>query len=227
MLPMPPPPVRMLTAAIAAVVLLSALATAVLAIVVPPKPAWTFLAFEIVTAACCALALPFARGAYREGPGLALTCFSGAVFACSVLGYLSVQGALGTTSLKLWVLARVALAGILGASAAATVLIRNPRSWGVLAKGIAFLAPHIAIVAVLGMKKSGITPLMSLADRMIGLAGPVLGPAEGVGAAVRMGVIIVIALILGGLFCAGLHLVIRAFELCREPQTQAATPRPA
>ncbi|MCC6679004.1 MAG: hypothetical protein IT436_17905 [Phycisphaerales bacterium] len=217
----------MLTAAICAIVLLSALATAVLAIVVPPKPAWTFVTFELVIAVCCALALPFGRGAYRDGPGLALICFAGAIFAGSVLGYLSVHGVLGTTSLKLWVLVRVALAGVIGAAAVGIVLIRNPRSWGVLAKGLALLSPLLVIAAVVGARKLGVPAITRAADKLIGLTAPLTQPGQGLGEAIRLGAIIILGVIAGGLFCAGLHFIIRAFEICREPEAQQSAAQPA
>lgn len=221
MLPMPPRPVRMLTAALCAIVLLSALATAALAIAVPPKPAWTFFAFEVVIAACCALAIPFARGAYRDGPGMALTCFAGAIFAGSVLGYLSIQGALGTHSLKLWVLGRVAAAAVIGGSAAFIVLIRSPRSWGVLIKGLLLITPILAVAAPSVAKRLGIGPLNRIAEKLISLAGPLTQPADGINETLRLGAIIVLGVIGGGLFCAGLHFIIRAFEICREPDADA------
>lgn len=227
MLPMPPRPIRLLTAAICACILLSALATGVLAIVVPPKPAWTLMAFEVVMAVSCSLALPFARGAYRDGPGLALTCFAGAVFAGSVLGYLSAQGVLGTHSLKLWLLARVALAGLLGLFAAAVVLVRNPRSWGGLIKGLLLLSPHALIVVLFGLQRYGPGSVKSGLDRLLGVFAPLTRPAEGVAEAMRMGGLIVIAIIAGGLLCAGLHLIIRSFEICRDDESAVAKPRPA
>lgn len=227
MLPLPPRPVRMLTAAICAFVLLSALASAVLAIVVPPKPAWTFLAFELVIAACCALALPFGRGAYRDGPGLALACFSGAIFAGSVLGYLSVHGVLGTTSLKLWVLARVALAGLIGAAAVAVVLVRNPRSWGVLAKGLVLLAPLGVVAAIGGARKLGVPAITRAADKLMALTAPLTQPSQGIGEAIRLGAIVILGTIAAGFFCAGLHFIIRAFEICREPEAQQSPAQPA
>lgn len=207
MLPMPPKPVRMLTGFIAAVVLLSAIAMVVLAIAVPPKPLWMVAALEVVVALTCVVAIPLARGGYREGPGLALACVAGAVFMCSALGYFSAQGVVGTVSLKPWIAARVALAGLLGASAAMTVLIRNPKSWGVLVKGVLL----------------GLPPAVMAGLIVLGKAGALMKSNEGAAETIRIGAIMVGGVIMGGLFCASVHFVIRAFEMCRGSTELAPT----
>lgn len=209
MLPNPPKSIRLLVGFVAGATLLSALATAVLAIVMPPKPLWTLLGFEILTAVLAAMTLPAARGAYRQGPGLALTCFAGAFFTATVIGFYSGQGQLGSW-FKLWAVARVGLALLLGVCAALTVLIRNPRSWGLLAKGLLLALPPLALAVLL----------------VLGRAGFIMNERDGLAETLRIGGLMVLGVVVGGFFCASVHYVIRAFEVGRpaEDRDPAAPP---
>ncbi len=167
------------------------------------------LGFEFVIVVAAALGIPFARGAFREAPGMALLCIAGAIFAGSVLGYLSLNPrTLGSVSATPFLLARVAAAGVIVAGAALNVLSRSRRGQVLFVKGALLGAPVIAgaampffpagrrvIDAILGM---GTTPTL-----VLGLAA---------------------ALVLGGLLCASGHMVIHAFELGRVPDSDADAP---
>lgn len=197
-----PLPVRALAGALSLAVLATALAGMGIALAgraLDPdfKPAWAMFGFEAIVAVSALIGLLFALGRFREGPGMALACVSGAIFAGSVLGYFSVSGVLAGIGLKPFLLARVAAAAALAVGGAFCVLSRDRRSWTVLFRGIVLGAPVLAVGAMAAVP----------AGR------DMLGVVFEAGALVQMTVVVLGALVLGGLFAASVHQIIRAFEL--------------
>ena len=147
-LPSLPRPIRVLVGAASIAVIASALVAIPAAIVLPPKPGFATIAFDSVAAVAGAIGLLTAMNRFRSGSGLALACVAGSIFACSVLGYVGQQGRLGSISLKPLLLGRVGLAGVIGASAALAVLVRDRRSFAILARAMIWALPAILIAGV-------------------------------------------------------------------------------
>lgn len=194
---------------LSALVALSALAGSIAAPLAPKlvettAPAWWLFAFELLALVAGVAGLFVARPAFAQAPGLGLLCVAGMVVASSVCGYLGVQGTFGPHSLKLWLLARLAASGLITLAAAYAVLSRNPRSFGVIARGIACLLP-VAALAGLGLWKRA----------------TILGALNDLNAFIRIAIAITAMLGLAALVCAGAHLIIRAFESCRQPAGSA------
>jgi hypothetical protein len=185
-----------------AAILLSALAGAPLAAIAPDKPAWPMLGFEVVIALAGIIGLFLGFTRPTQSPGLAMLCVAGTVFLCAALGYLSVGGSLGSFPMKLWLLLRLALAAITGAAAAWAVLGSRPgETLPKATVGIALLAPSAAAV---GLVVTGTLPKL----------------ASLVPASVPSGVLLTAGVLIGtaaaATLCAGVHKIIRAFEIGAE-----------
>ncbi len=198
--------IRALAGVVSGGVLASALVGAVLALIANAAPAWALFGFEIVVGVSCVFGLLLGAGRYREAPGLAMACVAGTIFAGSVLGYLSLSPrTLGGVGLTPFLGARVLAAGMIAASGAYCVLSRHPRSWRLLTLGLLLGAPVLgaATVAVIPSLRAHLAPVLRM-----GLVG-------------QMAVAVAAFLLLGGLLCASVDLVIRAFELGRPERLQA------
>lgn len=202
-----PKPISVLVGLICAGVLATAVAGAIASIVVPVRSAWALFGFEIVTMVAGALGLAFAGGRFREGPGMALACIGGTILAAAGLGFISVRPpVLGTVALAPFLAGRVGGALLIGVCAAACVLSRDRRAWPTLIKGIVLGLPVVAAAGVASVPAAR------------GLVGSLLGTSP---AALIVAGVAAFA-VFGALFCASVHLVIRAFELGR---TEEAGPR--
>lgn len=181
---------------LSAAVLVSAAGGGVLA-VLAPRPYWAWLGFEVVVGVACVQGLLFAGGRFRDAPALALACVAGGVFLASLLGRLSVLASVSGLAKDPWTLGRVLAAGLVGGSAAWLVLSRNPRSLGYLVRGVLCgVVPAGAAAYALGPWR-GLVPVGSLHPALVWGGGLVLG------------------IVVGGLFCASVHCLIRAFEMGR------------
>lgn len=171
------------------------------------QPYYLLMGMELCIALAAALGVLFARGFFREGPGMALACVSGTIFVASILGYLSVPNAQmtmsggGTIGLKPFLMGRLILAVLLGVGAAWLVLSRNARSWSYVARA-ALTGVPLAVIGFVGFK--GRTWLSS----------------GGAGVPAWVGWIgaIVLACVGLALLCACVHCTIRAFEMGRREE---------
>ena len=99
-------------------------------------------------------------------------------------------------ALKALLVTRLAVSGALGALASLAVFSRRRASWRHLGKGLLAGAPVVIGAALVAMFARGW----------------VSTPREGTMEAVRVGTIILGAMVLGGFFCASVHLIIRAYQ---------------
>ena len=203
--PLPPPPtiIRRAVLAVSLVLAASSLGGLAMAGLGASSVVLGMLGFEIVVFVSAILALLAGLGRFRNGYGLALACLAGTVLGASVLGYTDgkpnfVSNPDLARLLRVLILTRIATAGALGALGACAVLVRDPRSWRYLLKGVVVSMPVIVVGGLtLVFARSWLTT-----------------PREGALEAVRIGSIVLGVMVLGGFLCAGVHLVIRAFQTC-------------
>lgn len=177
-----------------AAVLLSALGAVVLAAVNRPAPVLGMVGFELVILAACVMGWRSCRWPADRGVAMTMLCVAGCIGAGTFLGYLASGRMLLGVSLNGFLLARLFAAGAIAGCAAVEVLRHNPReaAWR-LVLGLMLVAPVFA-VAALWMR--GVVP------RALGA----------IGASPQALVMIFGFLFLTGLFAAGVHFAISAFE---------------
>lgn len=189
---------RTLTLVLGCVTVLSALGGIGLALSQRPTPAWFLLMFEGPVALAGVFAILLARGSRfggTSGPAMTLLCIAGCVGAGSVMGYIGTGHEAAGIRLTKALLARLVLAGGFGSLAALCVLLRRPaRSLPLLFKGVALGLP-LPIVALLVSRGIGVAQFNALPE-FVQIVAYLLG-----------------AVVLGGLFCASVHVVIRAFQI--------------
>ncbi len=122
-------PLRAFSGFLALTILLINLATLLCALLLPDKPAYAFAGMQLVSAFSACFGFLWARGAFAEGPGLALACIAFSIALCSLLSYVSFRGALGPVPMKLWLLLLLVFALAQVGIAAASVLGRNLAGW--------------------------------------------------------------------------------------------------
>lgn len=199
----PPPgsigiPVRWMVGVVSLALLASGITGAVVGQVVPPKPAWALIGFEVVIAFAAVFGLLAAFGRVREAPALAVLCVAGTALVGSVLGYLGVDRAsLGHLPLKAWLVGRLGAAAILAGCAVILALGRNRMAWRTLVKAAVFAAPLVGVAV--WYKRAHLAPLNT--------------PLPGFGDALRVGGIVLVAAVCGVCVCAVVHLAIRAFVI--------------
>jgi hypothetical protein len=197
---LPPKSVRLVIGVLCGVVALSALAFAGAALFAGPKVNRVLLGFESVTLAASILGVLFARGKFQDGQGLAMACVAGTVFVAAVLGYLGSKGNLvtnrGDVPLKMYLLARVGCACVLGVVGAGLVLSRNARSWSYLWKSAATGLPVLAAAAAFVLSPGAVRGVLSKFPGWLAGMGLTVG-----------GLLAVV------LISASVHCLIRAFEM--------------
>lgn len=204
--------IRTLSLVISGAVLLSALGAAVLALLSPAISAgsqvsWPLVGFEAVVALAAVMGVLFGVGRYAQAPGLALACVAGTIFVGSGLAWQASGRTLVGHSLTPLLLARVGSAALLGLCACVCVLGRDPRSWRTAALGAALACPGSLLA-------------LSLASDV---GRRTLEGALGRIPALQTTIEIAGAIVLGAMFAAGGHLLIRAFEMGRT-EAEAAPP---
>lgn len=196
--------IRLLALILGALISLTALGLATSAAALPllapgERSAWMLFGFEVVVLVCGVLLVFFGRGRFSDGPGLALGTLAATAIVASVFGWISTGRQLGGVSLTP-VLAFRFLAGvILAAAGAYCILSRNPRSWRSFLIGAACGAPCAAFLGA-GLISSGRRTLMTF------ISG---------GGIFQTALAILVLMVLGILFCASVHLIIKAFEMGR------------
>lgn len=206
-MPRPPAFVRIVALIGSVVAMASALAVLGLAIANTQQGArlaYDTGAFEVMILVAGVFGIFVGLGRYRSGPALALACVAGTIAVGSLLGMLGSDmpyhgiSRMGVkkfngVSLAPFLDARLLMACVLGAAAAATVLSRRPnQSYKDAAIGLILGVPAVVIVAVLWSMRSAMsawTPALQ-------------------GLAVVFGGLVVL-----GFLAASVHMVVRAFEL--------------
>ena len=194
-------PVRLVVAVASAVGLVSALAGMGVAIFVLQPPAWMMFGFELVSMVAAVFGVGVAMGRFADGPALTLLCIAGVWGTGTLFGRVTAihHPGLRTLTTDPWVLGRVVLSVLVLAAAAYAVLMRNPRSWLVLIRGVVLGGLALGILGA-GWALRGSAVLRTVS-----------GPLE----ILRIVGLFVAALAVGGLLSVGGHLVIRAFEMGR------------
>ncbi len=164
--------------------------------------------FEVVVFIAGVLAAIFGRGRFSIGPGMALANIAGTILVGSAFGYISAGRQLGTTSLTPLLAFRFLAGGVIAAAAAYCVLSRDPKSWRVAALGAAMGLPSVALAAAVM-----VTPARRAV--MTFLSG---------GGIAQTGLAVVAVVVVGGLLCASVHLLIKAFEMGRVPDAWRVCP---
>jgi hypothetical protein len=188
-----------------AAVALSAGAMAVVSLAVAARPVWILFGFEVVVMLAGVIAVLFARGKFHEAQGMTLLCIAGTVFAGSVLGWLSVNGALQVkntdvpVSLKMWLLARLGCAGVFALAAAGVVLTRRRES-----------RPYLVRAVLTG------TPLVLIGAGIMLTRHQLAAMAAGVHPVVSIFVVCILGLVGIALASISGHCLIRAFEVGAE-----------
>lgn len=262
-------PVRVTIGVVCAVIALTAVGGGIAAYLLPEKPAWTAVGFELVTLVTGVLGLVMAGNRFRSGPGLALACIAGTILVSSGLAYLAggSRGQAGDGQVRMLLASRVVLAGVLAFFAASLVLGRRQRAWKLAIHGAAlagagptlallhrqtdgnwFAGPEGGSLGVTGVALLGLCaacfavtsvfafvrsamaeehdysgaltrfflhmfPLGCVVLLAIATHGHVND--SGGAAALRVGLGLTLVVFLGGWFCGGAHMLIRAFEMGR------------
>lgn len=165
--------------------------------------------FETITLLAGGFALWMGLRYRPEGFGLGILCIAGTLFVGAFLGVRMLQSAGDQVpSLKQYLLIRASLA--LGLTAMAGLVKVGPRqdSWKALVIGSALLAPLGSILYLILRNQTHL-----VTDRLARL-----------GEVTQIVVWLVLAIAVGILTIWGGHLIIRAFELTREPKPNETNP---
>jgi len=162
-----------------------------------------FAGFEALTLVSGVTAVLVGIKPRKPGFGLAVLCIAGALMVAAVLGSLMLKNASSSVpSLKNFVLLRLAASGGLAVLAGLVMLGTRRDCWKRAIIGIVLLLPALTILGLLATNKgSKVSGLFSNAGPM---ANMVLWTA--------------FAVVLGVVTIAGGHVLIRAFELTRDPK---------
>lgn len=198
------------------------------------RPLWYLLGFEIVVLIAAVYGVLVAAGKFRDGPGLALICIAATIAAASFFGNQSATNRDGASfnlmagpvvgyissnkertldrligGVTLYLVLRLAAAGVIAAGAAWVVLARRPReSLPSLFKSL------VSCVSLLGV--------------LIG-AWALRSQAAGLGGFASTMIALIVGVLAVGLLSASVHFAIRAFEFgrLRDEPTSVPPSRPA
>lgn len=195
-----PPTLRAAAGLLGVVVLVLSAGAVWAALRQEPEPRWALLTVQLPAVLAGLFALVWAKGGFRDGPGLALACVATAVLAGAVLGYFSSRTltVLGL-SMKVWAAATAVSSVGLFLVAAVSVLARRDDAQVIAVRGGVALLPACLVLvgAVLGWDQK-------FAGAIAGLPGVVRALIWTLGA---LGVAICL--------CIGVQLVVEAFTRCR------------
>ena len=178
------------------------------------------LGFEAITLVAAGVALGLGLGRFRAGFGLAALCVAGTAAVAGVFG-LELAAApnirpailagespeVTLRVIRLTVLVRFGLAGLIVMLTTLAVLSRNPASWRPLGTGLLLLVPVLALSAWL-FGYGGISVVVGPVDTGLGVARLI--------AALFGGLVLLVIASIGG------HLIIRAFEMTAPDDPGAA-----
>ena len=166
-----------------------------------------FAGFEALTLLSGITAIIVGLRPPKQGFGLAVLCIAGAVFVAAVLGSMMLKNASSSVpSLKVYILLRLALAaGLVGLVGLAKLGTRAD-CWKRAVIGAALLSPALVVLGLIARQKGGV----------------ISGMFSGVGPIANMVLWTFFAVVLGVVTIAGGHVLIRAFELTREPKSESA-----
>lgn len=182
------------TGAVCALVGLSALAFAAAA-ALQPKPLWFLIGFELVTLTAAVFGVLLSLGRFKGGPAIGLLCVSACVGVGALLGYVSVNGQLGTFGMKPWFFARELCAFVLAIASALVVLLRQPQpALRALIRGVVMFIP--VVVLLVGTRVLLNTTYWADAS----------GPLKVAAVVIIFGVVL-------GFFAASVHYVLKAFAI--------------
>lgn len=201
-----PVPIRLLTLLIGVVSLLLAFGGVAVALFAIESPIWGMLSFELVILVASLLAALTGLGRFSEGFGLACAVLGGCIAAAAVLGSLDAGTNLTAAASDLArlvrpvLLARVGMGSLLACCGGVAVLSRRPSEWKRFLLGVVLTLP----VVVLG--------LAAATGKLKALLATTGGGSSILGLSVMFfgGILSIVLLSVGG------HLLITAFERCRE-----------
>ncbi|MBL0870238.1 MAG: hypothetical protein IBJ18_06630 [Phycisphaerales bacterium] len=170
-------------------------AVCIAAAALQPKPLWFLMGFELVTLTAAVFGVLLSLGKFKGGPAIGLLCVSACFGVGALLGYVSVNGKLGTFGMKPWFFTREACALVMAIGSASVVLLRQPQpALRALIRGVAMFIPVVVVLA--GTRALLNTTLWADAS----------GPMKVAAVVVIFGVVL-------GFFAASVHYVLKAFAI--------------
>ena len=128
-----------------------------------------------------------------------------------MISYIGVHGTVAGIGLKPWLGARLLAAGLLAILAIVSAMGTNQRAWRLMLRGLALGLPVPAAAGwAFIVNRRGGSPMGLLSTLPYGVRYAVLG---------------VLTIAFGVMLCAGVHLVMRAFEVARTTGPGPAPPR--
>lgn len=158
-------------------------------------PLWMLAAFEAITAFSAVMLGMLALGKFKQGPAITAGFAALTILVGALLGSISANNAIGDYQLRPHVIARVALAGLVGIGTL-MLAIRSVRALIRFVIGGALVAP---VLAALGLF-------------LLGRLGGIFAKFDGLHPAVSLVVAILAGFAALAAVSAGGHLVIAAFE---------------
>lgn len=194
------PAFRAAVAVLSAATVLSALGLIGVSFTQHP-PAWFLILFEAPVLISGVFGLLLAKGSRFggvSGPAMTMLCIAGCVGAGSLMGFVGTGRAVAGYSLTKVMIGRAGLAAVFGVLSALHVLMRRPAlSVPLLLKGVlmGLPLPVVAFCVIRGVGQAQYQALPEVVQILLALFG---------------------MLLVGGLICACVHLVVRAFQVCLE-----------
>lgn len=210
-LPPPPKAARWGTLVMSASLGISSLPVLWLAVFAGDAVLWFSAVFELLVLGAAVVGVLAGLGSFRDGWGLALACVAGTSLVTGVFAFIELRANFNTDPLyagllKPYLAARIAMAAGFGLLASLAVFSRNRSCWHALIKGLFVLAPAAGITVWLATRGAS----------FLGATRATPG-AE----AARILMLCLGGLVLIGLISVGCHLLIRAYELGRNPADRA------
>ncbi|MEX0876817.1 MAG: hypothetical protein WD114_05095 [Phycisphaerales bacterium] len=177
--------------------------------------AWGLFGFELIVLIGCVMTALVCLGSVRVGGALplAIACLAGTLLVDAVFAlHVDARNLIGSNhpDVQPWVnrmlLFRLGVIGLLTLIATLDVYRRDARSWGLMLRAAAFLIPVIACIAWI---------------RLRGV--PTVTTPDGELSPLKMVLVMVGGLLLGILFSAGGHFLIRSYEIA-VPEKTGKTP---
>jgi len=174
------------------------------------RPNWAVFGFEAITLLAAGFGLVHARGRFLDGPALLYANIVAVVVIGTGLSLVSLGFPPRQVLVHPFMLGRLGLAGVYAMLAIGVVFRTRRSSWQAFAIGTTLTMAALGLGGLAWVTRgSWFMPTTGIA-RIITTTGALLG-----------------AVVLSGLFCAGVHFVIRAFELGHAHNAQPGKPAPA